>query len=235
MFDPPPQGDFNRSMIEERLREAMDANGEKVSIELGGERKHLYVISMPIERLYYNPGTRRIRAQRALDPKRDRQLDEAPWSDEGQAYLEKLLKSDQVSLDKVDPDFEALCENLENFGQKDPGIITRSGILVNGNTRCAALNVLGEKYIRVGVLPESTNWDDIHTIELALQLRKEHKREYSYINRLLAIEEQAKLGRRPADIARDFQIKTATLEADRWVYSVLMDVIDRSKTESGAS
>ncbi|MDJ0412822.1 hypothetical protein [Rhodococcus opacus] len=234
-FDAPPQGDNIRSIVEERLAEAGHSSGEKITIEWRGQPMHLDVISMPTDLLYYNPDTHRIRAQRTLDTQRDSELEREPWGRAGQDYLDTLLKCQPSDPDHTDPDFEALRDDLENFGQKDPGIVTRDGVLVNGNTRCAALRELGEKYIRVGVLPESSTWDDINTVELSLQLRKEHKRDYSYINRLIAIDEQLKANRRAEDIARDFRIKMPTLNQDRWVYGVILDAISRSRTSDGAS
>ncbi|MBB4698767.1 hypothetical protein BJ982_000311 [Sphaerisporangium siamense] len=231
-YDIPPQGHEIQSMVEDRLAEAVQTNGEKITIEWRGQQKHLYVISVPVDLLYYNPDTHRIRAQRTLDPIRDRALDDNPWGKIGQDYLGTLLKCQPSDPDKVDPDFETLRDDLESFGQKDPGIITQYGILVNGNTRCAALRELGERYIRVGVLPESATWDDINTVELSLQLRKD---DYSYINRLIAIDEQTKAGRRTDDIAREFRIKASTLERDRWVYSVIREAIERSRTPDGAA
>lgn len=231
----PPRGAQISQIVSERIAEAARANGEKVTIEWRGEAKHLYVIAMPVDLLYYNPDTHRIRAQRSLDPVRDRALQEEPWGQVAQEYLDWLLKCQPSDPTKVDPDFEALRDDLESFGQRDPGLISIHGVLVNGNTRCAALRELGEKYIRVGVLPESSDWDDINTVELSLQLRKEQKRDYSYINRLIAMDEQLKLGRRPEDIAREFRIKKATLEQDQWVYGVIRDAIDRSKAGEDAA
>ena len=222
-------------MVKARIDEASKSSGEKITIEWRGQPKHLYVISVPVDLLYYNPDTHRIRAQRSLDARRDQALDEQPWGKEGQGYLDVLLKCQPSDPDKVDPDFEALRDDLESFGQRDPGLISIHGVLVNGNTRCAALRELGEKYIRVGVLPETSDWDDINTVELSLQLRKERKRDYSYINRLIAMDEQLSLGRRSEDIAREFRIKKATLEQDQWVYGVIRDAIDRSKNGGGAS
>jgi hypothetical protein len=178
-FGVPPTGERLRSMIEQQLEDAVRTAGEKVTVEWRGDNRHLYVISMPVDLLYYNPSTHRIRAQRSLDPVRDRVLEEEPWGSIGQEYLDTLLKCLPSDPDKIDPDFEALKDDLDDFGQKDPGIITPDGILVNGNTRCAALRDIGSNYIRVGVLPEVTNWDDINTVELSLQLRKERKRDYS--------------------------------------------------------
>lgn len=231
--DVPPQAEDIRSMVEERLAEALATNGEKITIEWRGQQRHLYVISMPTDLLYYNPDTHRIRAQRTLNPVLDGELESSPWESAAQDYLDTLLKCQPSNPDKTDPDFEALRDDLEQSGQKDPGIITAHGILVNGNTRCAALRELGERHIRVGVLPESSTWDDINSVELSLQLRKEHKRDYSYINRLIAIDELIKANRRPDDIARAFRIKLTTLEQDRWVYAVILDAITRSATASG--
>lgn len=230
----PPQAAKIRELVAERYAEAQREGGEKITVEWRGENKHLYVISVPTDVLYYNPQTHRIRAQRSLDPARDAALDGDPWGEDGQLYLDTLLKCLPSDPDKTDPDFDALCEDLENFGQKEPGLITPEGILVNGNTRCAALRHLGEKNIRVGVLPESATWGDINDVELLLQLRKEYKRDYSYINRLLAIDEQLESGRRPEDVAREFRIKKSTLEQDVWVYSLILELIGRSAADDGS-
>lgn len=230
----PPRGSQISEIVKGQIEEAARSNGEKITIEWRGQPKHLYVISIQVDLLYYNPDTHRIRAQRSLDPDRDRALQEEPWGKVAQEYLDRLLKCQPSDPDKIDPDFEALRDDLEAFSQRDPGLISVHGVLVNGNTRCAALRELGEKYIRVGVLPETSDWDDINTVELSLQLRKEQKRDYSYINRLIAMDEQLKLGRRPEDIAREFRTKKATLVQDQWVYGVIRDAIDRSRTSSGA-
>jgi ParB-like chromosome segregation protein Spo0J len=84
-------------------------------------------------------------------------LEEQPWSEAAQQYLHHLLTRKPSNPEQVDPDYTALQEELEDFGQKEPGIISPYGILVDGNTRCAALRDLGEKNIRVGVLPTDTS------------------------------------------------------------------------------
>ncbi|MEU6359846.1 ParB/RepB/Spo0J family partition protein [Streptomyces albidoflavus] len=228
-FGVPPEGERIRSMVEERLRQAMAENGAKVTVEWRGEQKHLSVISMPVDLLYLNPDTHRIRAQRTLAPEQNQVLEEQPWSEDAQDYLALLLSRNPANPTQTDPDFTALQDELDDFGQKEPGIISPDGILVDGNTRCAALRKIGIKDIRVGVLPADTSRRDINNVELALQLRKDKRREYSYINRLIAIEEELANGRRPEDVARDFNIKTTTLRQDRWVYELVNDAIDRSK------
>lgn len=230
-FGRPPRAHDNQRLVEQRLKEAKETGGvpETLTIEWRGQPLHIEVIDMPVSSLYYNPGTHRIRAQRSHDPARDRALKENAWSSESQEYLHYLLQALPSDPLKRDPDFEVLKESLQDFKQTDPGLITRDGILVNGNTRQAALKELGSLHIRVGVLPESCTWADINAVELSLQLRKDHRRDYSYINRLLAIDEQVALGRPLADIAREFRIKVPTCEQDLWILNCLRDLIERSR------
>ncbi|MDJ0106332.1 ParB/RepB/Spo0J family partition protein [Rhodococcus erythropolis] len=232
-FGVPPEGAKIRSMVEERLQVVHREGGAKVTVDWRGQQKHLDVISMPVDMLYFNPDTHRIRAQRTLDPVRNQILDEQPWSEDGQNYLRDLLGRQPSNPDHVDPDFIALRDELDDFGQKEPGIITPDGILVDGNTRCAALRDLGVKDIQVGILPTDTSRADINAVELALQLRRDKRREYSYINRLIAIEDELTAGRLADDIARTFNIKITTLHRDRWVYQLINSAIARSTTADG--
>jgi hypothetical protein len=161
---------------------------ESVTIDWRGKQEPLPVIPMPVELLTYNPDTHRIRAQRSHDPQKDAALRSDPFGAEAQSYLHQLLIGDPAHPEKIDPAFEALRDDLSEHGQNAPGIITRSGILINGNTRRAALKELGSPNIRVAVLPDDASLDDRQAIELSLQLVREHKRDYSFMNFLLAID-----------------------------------------------
>ncbi|MFF2605056.1 ParB N-terminal domain-containing protein [Arthrobacter koreensis] len=231
MINVPSRAKDNKDIIEERLAASRSAEGvqETVSIEWRGSPLLLPVISMPVDILYYNPATHRIRAQRSVDSSKDQELDRDPYGDVAQAYLHQLLKGDPTDPESVDPAFEALKEDLKVHGQSDPGLITFTGILVNGNTRRAALSELKQEHIRVGVLPQDASLDDLRSVELALQLRKEHKRDYSFVNFLLAIEERILQGRPSSEITSDFRIKAATLERHLWILELIREAIDRSR------
>lgn len=234
-FGIPPKGEEIRQIIKQRLEQAINDEGAKVTIDWRGEQRHVYVISMPVDMLYFNPDTHRIRAQRTLDPERNKALEEDPWGQVAQDYLRDLLKQRPSNPDQTDPDFIALMDELDDSGQREPGIVSPHGILVDGNTRAAALKELGVTNIKVGVLPDDTSRQDINDVELSLQLRKDRRRDYSYINRLIAIDEELGRGRSEADVAKDFNIKLATLQRDRWVYALILGAIERSKTADGAS
>lgn len=228
-----PRGEEIRKMVETRLKEAHSSGhaAETVRIELREEPIALQVIKMPVADLYYNPHTNRVRVQRAHEPHRDAELQNNPFSQMSQEYLHDLLRAKPAQPNTFDPDFEKLRDNLRDYNQNDPGIITRSGVLVNGNTRRAALRDLNKDHIRVAVLPADATWGDISAIELELQLRTDHKREYSYINRLVAINDMTENGQNIKKIAKEFRTNKNTIERDQWVYSFITEAVHRSKTK----
>ncbi len=234
-FPAPPRAAEFSELISKKVEEVRADGGtrETVTVDWNGQQAHVEVIDLPLNSLFYNPSTHRIRAQRSHDSARDAVLEKDPWSAESQDYLQFLLKASPANPNLRDKDFDTLRDSLKEFGQNDPGLVTRHGVLVNGNTRAAALRELGEQSMRVGVLPESFTWADINAVELALQLRKDHRRDYSYINRLLAMEEQAALGRNPEQIAKDFRIQVRTYHQERWILGTIRELNERSRTGGG--
>ncbi|MEV7926457.1 transcriptional regulator [Kitasatospora sp. NPDC088779] len=234
----PPRAEENRASVEFRLRELSEAGGlrETVTIDWRGNLSSFDVIEMSVGDLYYNPATHRIRAQRSHDADRDLLLEADPWSAESQAYLDFLLKAVPADPSRPDPEFDKLADSLVQYGQNDAGLITRDGVLVNGNTRRAALlqRYGPTQVMRVGVLPASCSWGDIASVELALQLRKDHRREYSYINRLLAIDELVSQGVALASIATTFRTTQEACRRDQWVYNLIRSMVRRSEADGRA-
>ncbi|WP_432039394.1 hypothetical protein [Streptomyces cucumeris] len=235
-FTPPRAAEFSE-LIKKRLKEVKASGGtrESVTVEWNDQPLHVEVIDLPLAGLYFNPSTHRIRAQRSHDAARNEILEKDPFSSEGQSYLQFLLQAEPADPNRRDPVFDKLKESLEEFGQNEPGLVTHDGVLVNGNTRAAALREIGAQSMRVGILPESFTSADINAVELSLQLREDHRRDYSYINRLLAMEEQAALGRTPEAIAKVFRIKPPRYFQERWILSTIRDMIERSRSGGGAA
>ncbi|KJK55184.1 hypothetical protein [Saccharothrix sp. ST-888] len=231
----PPRAAEIGELIDLRVEEVKRSGGtrETVTVDWNGQSLHVEVIDLSLRDVYFNPATHRIRAQRSHDPERDAELDRDPWNARSQDYLAYLLQAEPTNPHVRDADFDKLKESLGQFGQNDPGLVTHHGVLVNGNSRAAAMRENGAQSMRVGVLPASLTWEDINAVELMLQLRKDHRREYSYINRLLAMEEQASLGRTPEAIAKDFRIRPSTYQQERWILSTIRELIDRSRDGDG--
>ncbi len=221
----------NSEEISEIVKARLDADtlGETVTVEWRGGRNTLPAIIVPIGLPYYNPATRRIRAQKDVDPQRAAILESDPFCDEAQAYLEDLLKWDPATPGKIDNAFTKLQEDL-GHGQNEPGLMTRDGVLINGNTRRAALRAIGgREHILVGILPPDTSSDDIDTIELSLQLRRTHKRDYSFVNELIAIREQVDKGTDEATILKVFRMKKERLQRSLWLLEFIDDAVERSR------
>ncbi|MFF9555410.1 transcriptional regulator [Streptomyces albus] len=229
----PPNAEENRALVKSRLEEVAVGGGprETLTVEWRGAPEHLEVIQMPAGSLYYNPATHRIRAQSGHEPKRAELLESDPWAPDSQAYLDHLLQALPANPAQPDPEFNDLVDSLKQYGQNEPGLITHEGVLVNGNTRRAALmHLYGPTHaMRVAVLPSSCSWQDIADVELSLQLRKEHRRDYSYINRLLAVQELVEQGTPLAVIASTFRTTAARCKQDQWVLAQIESLIERSE------
>ncbi|MFQ6397623.1 ParB N-terminal domain-containing protein [Nocardia sp. KC 131] len=114
--------------------------------------------------------------------------------------------------------FEALKADLRERGQQEPAIITADGILINGNRRSAAMRSLFEdgflktKYVKCLVLPSDATADELEDLETELQVARDFKEGYSWINTALRIEKHynregknwdrvaARTHRKPSDV-----------------------------------
>jgi hypothetical protein len=226
----PPNAEEIERLVDVRLASWQDGLKESVTVDWRDTRLPLPVISIPVELPYYNPHTRRIQAQKNVDEVRGRALDQDPFSDEAQGYLEELLQWDPANPGQVDPAFDKLMADLDEHGQNEPGLMTKSGVLINGNTRRAALKSLGKTNMLVGILPEDTSRADIDTLELSLQLRPTYKRDYSFVNELLAIDEVVRRGVSTPEVLKAFRMKQPRLDRSLWLLRFIDDAISRSRT-----
>ena len=121
-----------------------------------------------------------------------------------QAGRDDLFTSDPLGPEAQDAQFDILCHqegfedlkaDLKERDQQDPAIITADGILVNGNRRAAAMRslyleqYLRAQYIRCLVLPEDASVEETVDLEAELQIARDFKQDYSWVNEALLIEE----------------------------------------------
>lgn len=94
-FTPPRAAEFSE-LIKKRLEEVKAAGGtrETVTLEWNEQPLHVEVIDLPLDGLYFNSSTHRIRAQRSHDPAKNEVLERDPYSAEGQGYLQFLLQAE---------------------------------------------------------------------------------------------------------------------------------------------
>src|SRR5438132_6089054 len=88
--------------------------------------------------------------------------------------------------------------------------------------------------MRGGVIPSDDGYEQLESSEFSLQLRKDLRRDYSFMNFLLAVEERALAGRTAAQIQADFRIRPTTYERFRWILEFVREAIARSQVEGAA-
>ena len=157
-----------------------------------GASKNLEVINLSPQVLLLNHENSRLSAQLVDHPKKDKVLRD-PTSQESQDVLTELLKSTD--------DFKALKEELKAFGQQNAGMVSRQGMLINGNTRLVALRELGATGILVAVLPEDAGPADFLDLEMSLQMQKLTHQDYTFTNRLLLMKRYLDLGHTNKELA----------------------------------
>ena len=147
-----------------------------------GTSQTLPVVKVPLAATVLNPRSHRIRAE--LESRGDEAdvVTSDPYSGEAQDLIARILRET-----KGFDDIKAALER--DGGQRDPGVITHKGLLVNANTRRVALGDLGAEYIDVAVLPADATDKEITDVELDLQMETDVKQAYTFSAQLLYIEE----------------------------------------------
>lgn len=116
-------------------------------------------------------------------------------------YLERHKKPKEFFSDPEDPrvqkaqeeillqliDEEGLAADLEEHGQHTPIVLTYDGTIVDGNRRIAALRRQEREYVTAVVLPSDATSAEVYETELELQMSKETKAVYHWIDELLHI------------------------------------------------
>lgn len=216
--------------IKELLKKAHQLppdNHEVIRVPVpGNEPVACHVITMRVDEVVLNPHSHRVRAQLEDDPEWGGHKAD-PYSDAAQAIVQRYVRRA-----RDDDKFAELKASLASEGQIEPGVITSDGVLINANTRAVALRELedtNKKYIRVAVLPETVQPDELAFLELRLQMQKDLKEDYTFTNELLFIEELSSEQKvSDAQIAKELRLKGGATEVRTRLQ--LLDLIRRLQT-----
>lgn len=170
-----------------------NGTGAAQKFEYKGETLPSPVVRIELDYVLLNPHSHRIGAQVQSRSADERALLETdPYGSEAQKLISQLLRETEG--------YEGLKNILARDKQRDPGVMTISGILINANTRAVALRELGEKYLDVVVLPADAGKTEFNELELRLQMAREGKQAYSFTSQLLFIEDLINSGRSTTEI-----------------------------------
>ncbi len=124
--------------------------------------------------------------------------------------LGKDAQAAQYAILSQQEGFADLKGDLLERRQQEPAVISIEGVLINGNRRAAALrslyhddHVLDARYIQCLLLPDDATPDELVDLEAELQVARDFKEEYSWVNEALLIAElYEREGRSFAHVAR---------------------------------
>ncbi|BCJ70681.1 hypothetical protein CS0771_02250 [Catellatospora sp. IY07-71] len=102
----------------------------------------------------------------------------------------------QYEILRTQSGFSDLKDDLRKRGQLEPAIVTADGVLINGNRRSAALlslfqddDFLNARYVKCLVLPKDATIEELVDLEAELQVARDFKQGYSWINEAILIDE----------------------------------------------
>lgn len=178
-----PQSEASRiAFLKKRLEAAKKEGAPTQQVPFRDAQIHLPRIKVPADFPRYRLQSGRThRKQAEYIEKHDLAPDffADPESEEAQGAQHKIL------LGVIDE--EGLREDLLEREQLFPLVLTKDGYIVDGNRRTAALRDKGEEQLEAVVLPDDADAIDLYETELELQMARETKADYSWIDEALHV------------------------------------------------
>ncbi len=193
------------AILKERV-EAAARDGQRRTFDVPFRGKPLALLRIRVETdfpLYRIQSGRTHRAQAAyLDkhPQLPKDFFSDPEDPKVQRAQHEILRG---MIDEKD-----LSTDLRQRGQLAPIVLTKDGYVVDGNRRVAALRERKEEYVDGVVLPPDAQSLEIYETEIELQMQRETKAPYIWIDQALHIEYGIKeLNEKPEQVARRMRLR----------------------------
>lgn len=150
-----------------------------------GSLKSMDVYEIPLEYLVYNKYNGRILSRTKTLEKQGREIN--PETEEGKKILEDLLWQSKESRNDITK------KDITAKGQLKIGIVTKDGIVIDGNRRLMLLNKIKPKYshFKAVVLPVALEDDpiEVEKLETTYQMGEDEKLGYNPIEKYLKVKQ----------------------------------------------
>ena len=161
----------------------------------------MQVYNIPLDHLIYNIKNGRFAAEyEELKNKKGRELNSEKSED--RIEIQKLLIS-------LDPKQSMILEkDVRKYGQREPGVCTHGGQVINGNRRMSVIENIFESdsnynELMVARLPPNISPIDLWKIEAGIQLSRKTQLDYGPINTLLKFKEGIDAGLTALQITKE--------------------------------
>ncbi len=185
---------MNNPVLDQERAEFLKARAVSGQVPLPAwprQAKDLNLIELEVDWVRFSTLNHRTRAEQRAEIARTGNANlfaEDPLGPAAQDAQYAILRS-QIG-------FADLKADLNARAQQEPAVITADGVLINGNRRAAALRSLyvddnrpAAHYINCLVLPADATPAELVDLETELQIARDFKQDYGWINEALLIEE----------------------------------------------
>ena len=179
---------MNKETRIKRIQEIIDRDKEhpfgRQEIPWQDDLVSMDVFKIPLELLVYNKYNGRILSRTKSLEKQGRIIDVT--KPDGKNKIENLLWNSNKSRN------EKTLQSIKDFGQEKIGIITKDGIIIDGNRRAMLLSMSGKyNYFKAVVLPVTIeeNPIEIEELETRFQMGEDEKLGYNATEKYLKAKE----------------------------------------------
>jgi len=166
---------MNQEMRIEKIEAILDQNPHSMmEVRWQDSLENMAVHKIPLKYLVYNQYNGRILTRTQSYEAFGNRIN--PETEEGKTLIEKLLWESKEHANK------STLENIKKYQQEKPGIITKDGIIIDGNRRAMLLNKIPEiDYFKAVVLPVKLEDDPvgIEKLETSYQMGEDKKLDYN--------------------------------------------------------
>ncbi len=180
----PKQPASRIAILKERIEEVERKNGATFDVPFRGRLVSLRRIQVEIDFPLYRIQSGRTHRAQAAYSDRHSSLPKDFFSDPEDPNVQRAQHEILVGM----IDERDLANDLRDRGQLAPIVLTKDGFVVDGNRRLAALRGRKEEYVDAVVLPSDAQSNEIYETEIELQMQRETKAPYNWIDQALHIE-----------------------------------------------
>lgn len=155
----------------------------KQDVRWHGRLVPMNTYEIPLEYLIYNKYNGRILSRTKTLENQGKKID--PDTEHGKLLIEELLWESKVTRNEI------TLKDIKEKEQLKVGIITRDGIVIDGNRRLMLLNRLKKSHFRAVVLPVALEDDpvEVEKLETTYQMGEDEKLGYNPIEKYLKAKE----------------------------------------------
>lgn len=212
--------------LKEKSKPAMTG----ITLTYNGERKKFEAYQIPLDLLVYNPYNGRIGSEVKSYERQHHRLD--PTNVDDVRIIEDFLWKSKISAN------ETTMESLLKEHQKQYGIVTADGMIIDGNRRASLLNRLWRdpavnandkqhcRFFLAIILPQDAEKKEIIRLETTYQMGEDAKLDYNPIEKYLKCGDLIDAGFTEAEIADFMRIPRAQVMMYLRVLHLMDDYLD---------